>query len=94
VDDDEPMPNGVVPPGAFAPNQQFPGMPPVQPMAPGMQPPQPMVPGMQPTPQPMPTLTRPGMLPPPAPNMPGNPYQTIPQQGQPIVRPPGGGGGQ
>ena len=35
----------------------------------------------------MPTLTRPGMLPPPAPTVPGNPYQTNPQQ--PIIRPPG-----
>ena len=39
----------------------------------------------------MPTLTRPGMLPPPAPNVPGNPYQTNPQQ--PIIRPPGVPGG-
>jgi hypothetical protein len=92
VDDDEPTPNGVVPPGALPPNQQYPGMPPVQPTAPGMPPAQPVVPGMQPAPQPMPTLTRPGMLPPPAPNMPGNPYQTVPQ-GQPVVRPPGGPGG-
>ncbi len=54
---------------------------------PGMQPAQP---GAQPA---MPTMTRPGMMPPPAPNpnMPGNPYQTNPQQ-QPIVRPPGPGG--
>jgi hypothetical protein len=49
--------------------------------------------------QTMPTLTRPGMLPPPAPAIPGNPYQTNPQQ-PPIIRPPGvpgpggpGGGG-
>jgi hypothetical protein len=58
-------------------------------MAPGAVPqPQqfPGQPAMQPG-QPMPTLTRPGMLPPPAPNVPGNPYQTNPQQ--PIIRPPG-----
>ena len=46
--------------------------------------------------QAMPTLTRPGMLPPPAPNVPGNPYQTNPQQQPVIIRPPGvpGPGGQ
>jgi hypothetical protein len=70
--DDDGEPNGIVPPGQVPQPQQFPG----QPMQPGMQP------GQQ-----MPTLTRPGMLPPPAPNVPGNPYQTLPQQ--PIIRPPG-----
>jgi hypothetical protein len=81
VIDDDGEPNGIMAPGAVPQPQQFPGQP-------GMQP------GMQPG-QPMPTLTRPGMLPPPAPNVPGNPYQTNPQQ--PIIRPPGvpgpGGGG-
>jgi hypothetical protein len=98
VVDDDGEPNGVMPPGAVPP-QQFPGppgaVPPQQypgqpPMQPGMQP------GVQPGAQPMPMLSRPGQLPPPAPNMPGNPYQTVPQQ----IRPPGlpgpggpGGGG-
>jgi hypothetical protein len=71
VMDDDNEPNGIMPPGTLP--QPFPGQPPMQP-------------GMQPG-QAMPTLTRPGMLPPPAPNMPGNPYQTNPQQ--PIIRPPG-----
>lgn len=84
VVDDDAEPNGIVPPGSVPPQQQqqqFPGQPPVQP-------------GMQPG-QPMPTLTRPGMLPPPAPNVPGNPYQTNPQQPV-VIRPPGvpGPGGQ
>jgi hypothetical protein len=64
-------------------------------MPPGVQPPMPQQfpgqPPMQPG-QAMPTLTRPGMLPPPAPMVPGNPYQTTPQQQgqpQPIIRPPG-----
>jgi hypothetical protein len=85
VVDDDGEPNGIMPPGAVP--QQFPGQPPLQP---GMQP------GMQPGAQPMPMLSRPGQLPPPAPNVPGNPYQTVPQQ----IRPPGvpgpggpGGGG-
>jgi hypothetical protein len=70
-------------------------------MPPGAQPQPQQFPGqppMQPG-QAMPTLSRPGMLPPPAPTIPGNPYQTNPQQ-QPVVRPPGvpgsggpGGGG-
>jgi hypothetical protein len=79
VDDDEPNPP-IAPPGAVpAPPQQFPGQPPPQPvMQPGMQP------GMQ-TPM---TSPRPGQLPPPAPVMPGNPYQPVPQQ----PRPPGGTG--
>jgi hypothetical protein len=81
VVDDDAEPNGIMPPGAVPQPQQFPGQPPVQP-------------GMQPG-QAMPTLTRPGMLPPPAPNVPGNPYQTNPQQPV-IIRPPGvpGPGGQ
>jgi hypothetical protein len=89
VVDDDGEPNGIMPPGAVPPQQQFPGQPPQQqfpgqpPMQPGMQPP------MQPGAQPMPMLTRPGQLPPPAPNVPGNPYQTVPQQ----IRPPGGPGG-
>jgi hypothetical protein len=75
VDDDEPSPP-IAPPGAVpAPPQQFPGQPPPQP---GMQP------GMQ-TPM---TSPRPGQLPPPAPIMPGNPYQPVPPQ----PRPPGGTG--
>jgi hypothetical protein len=85
VVDDDGEPNGIMPPGAVP--QQFPGQPPLQP---GMQP------GMQPGAQPMPMLSRPGQLPPPAPTVPGNPYQTVPQQ----IRPPGvpgpggpGGGG-
>jgi hypothetical protein len=81
VIDDDGEPNGVMPPGMPPPPQQFPGQPPMQP---GMQPGQ-AVPAM-------PTLTRPGMLPPPAPNVPGNPYQANPQQPnpqQPIIRPPG-----
>ena len=57
-------------------------------------------PPMQPG-QAMPTLSRPGMLPPPTPNIPGNPYQQQPpNQPQPNIRPPGvpgpggpGGGG-
>jgi hypothetical protein len=73
VVDDDGEPNGIAPPGMPPQPQQFPGQPPMQP-------------GMQPG-QAMPTLTRPGMLPPPAPNVPGNPYQTNPQQ--PIIRPPG-----
>jgi hypothetical protein len=91
IDDDE-APNGIVPPGQMPMPQQFPTQPGMQPMQPGMQP------GLQPGQQ-MPTLTRPGMLPPPAPTVPGNPYQTNPQQ-QPVIRPPGvpgpggpGGGG-
>jgi hypothetical protein len=59
-------------------------------MPPGAQPQPQQFPGqppMQPG-QSMPTLSRPGMLPPPAPTIPGNPYQTNPQQ-QPVVRPPG-----
>ena len=79
VIDDDNEPNGVMPPGMAPPPQQFPGQPPMQP---GMQPGQ-AVPAM-------PTLTRPGMLPPPAPNVPGNPYQANPQQ--PIIRPPGAPG--
>lgn len=85
VIDDDGEPNGIMPPGSVPPPQQFPGQP-------GMQP------GMQPGVQPTPMLTRPGQLPPPSPNVPGNPYQTNPQQ--PIIRPPGvpgpggpGGGG-
>jgi hypothetical protein len=74
VIDDDGEPSGIMPPGAVPQPQQFPGQPPMQP-------------GMQPGAQPMPTLTRPGMLPPPAPNVPGNPYQTTPPQ--PIIRPPG-----
>ncbi len=62
-------------------------------MPPGAQPQPQQFPGqppMQPGQQPMPTLSRPGMLPPPAPTIPGNPYQTNPQQQQqPVVRPPG-----
>jgi hypothetical protein len=73
VVDDDGEPNGILPPGMAPQPQQYPGQPPMQP-------------GMQPG-QAMPTLTRPGMLPPPAPNVPGNPYQTNPQQ--PIIRPPG-----
>jgi hypothetical protein len=73
VVDDDVEPNGIVPPGMPQMPLQFPGQPPMQP-------------GLQPG-QTMPTLTRPGMLPPPAPNVPGNPYQTNPQQ--PIIRPPG-----
>jgi len=73
VIDDDGEPNAIAPPGMPPQFQQFPGQPPMQP-------------GMQPG-QAMPTLTRPGMLPPPAPNVPGNPYQTTPQQ--PIIRPPG-----
>ena len=76
VVDDDGEPNGIVPPGMPPPPQQFPGQPPMQP-------------GMQPG-QVTPTLTRPGMLPPPAPNVPGNPYQTTPPQ--PIIRPPGAPG--
>jgi hypothetical protein len=79
VIDDDGEPNGIVPPGQVPPPLQYP-QPGMQPMQPGMQPP--MQPGQQ-----MPTLSRPGMLPPPAPNVPGNPYQTNPQQ--PIIRPPG-----
>ena len=89
VDDDEPTPNGIMPPGTVPPQfQQFQGPPPPPMTQPGMQPTQP---GTQPA---MPTMTRPGMMPPPAPNpnMPGNPYQANPQQQQPIVRPPGPGG--
>ena len=71
--DDDGEPNGIVPPGVPPPPQLYPGQPPVQP-------------GMQQG-QPMPTLTRPGMLPAPAPTVPGNPYQPNPQQ--PIIRPPG-----
>ena len=99
VDDDEGPPNGIMPPGNVPPQfQQFQGPPPPPMTQPGMQPVQPgmqqVPPGTQPA---MPTMTRPGMLPPPAPNMPGNPYQTNPQQ--PMVRPPGtvgpgGPGGQ
>jgi hypothetical protein len=74
VVDDDGEPNGIMPPGAVPQPQQFPGQPPMQP-------------GMQPG-QAMPTLTRPGMLPPPAPNVPGNPYQTNPQQPV-VIRPPG-----
>jgi hypothetical protein len=73
VVDDDGEPNGIVPPGMPPVPQQFPGQPPMQP-------------GMQPG-QTTPTLTRPGMLPAPPPNVPGNPYQTNPQQ--PIIRPPG-----
>ena len=89
VVDDDGEPNGIMPPGAVPPQQQFPGQPPQQqfpgqpPMQPGMQPP------MQPGAQPMQMPSRPGQLPPPAPNVPGNPYQTVPQQ----IRPPGGPGG-
>jgi len=83
VVDDDGEPNGIMPPGSVPPpqQQQFPGQPPMQP-------------GMQPG-QPMPTLTKPGMLPAPAPNVPGNPYQTNPQQPV-VIRPPGvpGPGGQ
>ena len=83
IDDDEPTPNGIMPPGSVPQQfQQFQGQqpPPVPMTQPGMQPVQPG--------QSMPTMTRPGMMPPPAPNMPGNPYQANPQQ--PIlVRPPG-----
>jgi hypothetical protein len=78
--DDDGEPNGIMPPGAVPTQQQFPGQPPLQP---GMQP------GMQPGAQPMPMLSRPGQLPPPAPNVPGNPYQTVPQP----IRPPGLPGG-
>jgi hypothetical protein len=79
VVDDDSEPNGIMPPGAVPPQQQFPGQPPMQPgMQPGMQP-------VQPGAQPMPMPSRPGQLPPPAPNVPGNPYQTVPQQ----IRPPG-----
>jgi hypothetical protein len=83
--DDEPEPNGIMPPGALPQPQQFIGQPP----QPGMQP------GMPPG-QATPLLTRPGQLPPPSPNVPGNP-----DQGEPInpvrapgVPRPGGGGGQ
>jgi hypothetical protein len=90
IDDDEPTPNGIMPPGSVPQQfQQFQGQPP-PPMVPMTQP------GMQPVqPGQMPTMTRPGMLPPPAPNMPGNPYQTNPQQPV-IIRPPGtpGPGGE
>ena len=89
VVDDDGEPNGIMPPGAVPPQQQFPGQPPQQqfpgqpPMQPGMHPP------MQPGAQPIQMPSRPGQLPPPAPNVPGNPYQTVPQQ----IRPPGGPGG-
>jgi hypothetical protein len=73
VVDDDAEPNGIMPPGIVPGPQQFPGQPPFQP-------------GMQPG-QTMPTLTRPGMLPAPTPNIPGNPYQANPNQ--PITRPPG-----
>ena len=81
--DDDSEPNGIMPPGTVPP-QQFPGQPPMQP---GMQP------GMQP--QPTPLLSRPGQLPPPTPNpnMPVNPYQTLPQPIRPPGAPPGPGGG-
>jgi hypothetical protein len=69
--DDDAEPNGIR--ARCRQAQQFPGQPPMQP-------------GMQPG-QTTPTLTRPGMLPAPPPNVPGNPYQTNPQQ--PIIRPPG-----
>jgi hypothetical protein len=78
VVDDDGEPNAIMPPGAPPPVQQFPGQPPMQP-------------GMQPG-QATPMLTRPGMLPPPAPMVPGNPYQPNPNQlnpNQPIIRPPG-----
>jgi hypothetical protein len=78
--DDDGEPNGIVPPGQVPMPQQFPNQPGMQPgLQPGQQPGQ--MPGQ------MPTLTRPGMLPPPAPTVPGNPYQTNPQQ--PLIRPPG-----
>jgi hypothetical protein len=79
VVDDDGEPNGIMPPGSVPQQQQFPGQPPTQP-------------GMQG--QPTPTMTRPGMLPPPAP-VPGNPYQPNPQQPV-VIRPPGvpGPGGQ
>jgi hypothetical protein len=77
ADDDDGEPTGIMPPGAVPMPQQYPGQPPMQP-------------GMEPGVQPMPTLSRPGMLPPPAPNVPGNPYQTMPPMPpQPVVRPPG-----
>ncbi len=77
VIDDDNEPNGVMPPGDAAAAPAVPGS--AADVQPGMQPGQ-AVPAM-------PTLSRPGMLPPPAPNVPGNPYQTNPQQ--PIIRPPG-----
>jgi len=75
VVDDDGEPNPVMPPGSM---QQFPG--------PAMG-----QPGLQHGQQPVMTSPRPGMLPPPAPGIPANPYQTNPQQ--PIIRPPGGPGG-
>jgi hypothetical protein len=88
-DDGEPTGTPILPPGAVAPGQQFPGQPPPAQQFqqfPG-QPPVQQFPG-PPTAQPgqQPVLTRPGMLPPPQ-GVPGNPYQPNPQQ--PGVRPPG-----
>jgi hypothetical protein len=67
--------NQVMPPGAMQGEQRMPYQPPAQP-------------GFQPGPQPNQTVSRPGMLPPPAPTVPGNPYKPNPEQ--PIVVPPGG----
>jgi hypothetical protein len=96
-DDGEPTGQPILPPGAVAPGQQFPGQPqPTQqfqqfPGAPPVQ----QFPGQPQTVQPgqQPVLSRPGMLPPPQ-GVPGNPYQPNPQQ--PPVRPPGvpGPGGE
>jgi hypothetical protein len=76
--DDDAEPNGIMPPGSVPQPQQFIGQPPPQP-------------GMQPG-QPMPTLTRPGQLPPPSPNVPGNPYQEPGPVRPPGVPRPGGEG--
>ena len=75
VDDDEPTPNGIMPPGTVPPQfQQFQGPPPPPMTQPGMQPVQP---GTQPGAEP--TMTRPGMLPPPAPN-PNMPAESVSDQ--------------
>jgi hypothetical protein len=89
VIDDDGEPTGTpMPPGAMAPGQ-FPNQP-----APPQQFQQ--QPGFQTQPGQQPTLSRPGMLPPPV-GTPGNPYQPNQPPNMPI-RPPGvpgpGGGGE
>jgi hypothetical protein len=89
VDDDEEMrTEGVLPPG-MVPGMQ-PGAPPATGQGqPGQPPGMPTQPGQTGATQAPTTAPRPGMLP-PAPVVPGNPYQPPPPA---PVRPPGGGGG-
>jgi hypothetical protein len=74
-DDDGEDAGQILPPGALDAERRLLAQPPTSP-------------GFQPAPQPMQTAPRPGMLPPSAPGMPGNPYQVEPRE--PAVIPPAG----